>query len=100
MLPLANIAEDDRSFIADPFEQFCALRRLKAENLELLAIYHSHPGGGVDPSREDLAYATQWPCIHLIIAASTLTTSDARFRGFRYEQSGLFTEVPVQFLSG
>jgi proteasome lid subunit RPN8/RPN11 len=61
-LPLVNLAPDDRSFLADPYSQYRALQRLRAGKLTLLAIYHSHPGGGVVPSAEDLAHAQSWPC--------------------------------------
>src|SRR5262249_8896906 len=60
VLQLPNLATSDKQFIADPFAQFCALQRLKSEQLELLGIYHSHPGGGVEPSREDLNHAKRW----------------------------------------
>src|SRR5205809_4868953 len=62
VLPLRNIALGNKVFLADPFEQFRALRKLQDEDLKLLAIYHSHPGGGVDPSQNDLDYASHWPC--------------------------------------
>jgi proteasome lid subunit RPN8/RPN11 len=96
VLPLPNIAEGNRSFIADPFAQFCALRRLRDESAELLAIYHSHPDGGVDPSLDDLAYARRWSCVHLIIAVSTDASSDARVRGFRYGGGGRIDVVPIR----
>src|SRR5262249_15914421 len=57
VLPLPNIAQGTREFRADPFAQFRALRRLQAEGILLLAIYHSHPDGGVEPSEHDLIYA-------------------------------------------
>src|SRR5216684_5813006 len=60
VVPLLNISQDRRSFVADPFEQYLALRRIKSMGLELLAIYHSHPGGGSDPSADDLKYAQPW----------------------------------------
>ena len=96
VLPLPNIAAGNRSFIADPFAQFCALQRLQDESLELLAIYHSHPDGGVDPSQDDLAYARRWSCVHLIIAVSTHAGSDARFRGFRFGEGGCIDLVPIR----
>jgi proteasome lid subunit RPN8/RPN11 len=99
VLPLPNIAAGKRSFVADPFAQFCALRRLRDESLELLAIYHSHPEGGVDPSQDDLVYASRWSCVHLIIAVSTYPGSDARLRGFRYGEGGRIEVVPIRVFS-
>jgi proteasome lid subunit RPN8/RPN11 len=96
-LPLPNIAFGNRAFLADPYAQFCALRRLRAENLQLLAIYHSHPDGGVDPSHDDLAYAQQWPCAHLIVAIDTNAEDEARLRAFRYSDHGSIEEIVIGF---
>src|SRR5918912_1567933 len=38
ILPLANLASDSRSFLADPYDQFLALRSIEAQQLTLLAI--------------------------------------------------------------
>ena len=96
VVPLPNIASGDKRFIADPLEQFLAFRRLKSEGLELLALYHSHPDGGTDPSEEDLLYARQWRCAHIIVAASTETQSIKGFGAFRYLATGVIEEVQVQ----
>lgn len=87
-LPLVNIASSERAFIADPYSQYCALRRIEAENLNVLAIYHSHPGGGVDPSVEDLVHARKWACAHLIVALQERSDNGERFRAFRFDQLG------------
>jgi proteasome lid subunit RPN8/RPN11 len=98
VLPLANIAAGNRAFIADPFEQFCALHRLQAENLELLGIYHSHPDGGVDPSADDFYYASRWSCPQVIIALRS-AESDLRLRAFLYRKRGSIENVRIQIRS-
>jgi proteasome lid subunit RPN8/RPN11 len=98
VLPLMNIATLNRAFIADPFEQFCALRRLQSHNWQLLAIYHSHPGGGVDPSPEDLVYARRWSCIHLIVAVGMHAEFGERLRAFRCDELGSIEEVEIRLL--
>ena len=87
--PLANIADSQLSFLADPYDQFCALRKFAAENLQLLAIYHSHPDGGVEPSQDDLIYAQRWHCAHLIVAVSSREEAEPRLRAFRCRQGGM-----------
>jgi proteasome lid subunit RPN8/RPN11 len=67
VLPLPNIA-GPRAFLADPYAQYLALRRLQEARLELLATYHSHPDGGVLPSPADIEFARLWPCSHVIVA--------------------------------
>jgi proteasome lid subunit RPN8/RPN11 len=56
------------AFLADPYAQYLALRRLREVGLELLAAYHSHPGGGLLPSAADIEFARWWPCPHVIVA--------------------------------
>jgi proteasome lid subunit RPN8/RPN11 len=57
-----------RAFLVDPYAQFRALRGLRADGLEPLAVYHSHPAGGVRPSDDDLRFARRLPYLQLIIA--------------------------------
>jgi proteasome lid subunit RPN8/RPN11 len=67
LLPLENLA-GTRAFLADPWAQFQAERKLRAAELSPVAIYHSHPGGGSDPSTLDLVFALRWSIVHIIIA--------------------------------
>ena len=66
VLPLPNLA-GPHAFLADPYAQYLALCRLREAGLELLATYHSHPGGGVLPSPADIEFARLWPCRHVIV---------------------------------
>src|SRR5688572_5649318 len=95
-LPLVNVAHDARAFVADPYSQYCALQRIEAEHLHLLAIYHSHPGGGVDPSAEDLAYARPWSCAHIVVALGDSEAREHRLRAFRFDQHGGTENVPIE----
>jgi proteasome lid subunit RPN8/RPN11 len=88
-LPLGNIASNDRAFVADPYSQYKALQRLESDDHDLLAIYHSHPGGGLEPSPEDLVYARRWPCAHLIVALTDSIGGRARFAAFRHVPDGI-----------
>lgn len=67
MLPLPNVA-GSRRFLVDPYAQYKAMRQFAAEKLEALAMYHSHPGGGVRPSRDDVRFFSHVPYMQLIIA--------------------------------
>ena len=57
-----------KRFLVDPYAQFQALRQLSSAGLEPLAVYHSHPGGGVQLSAEDISFATHLPYLQLVIA--------------------------------
>ncbi|WP_147332091.1 M67 family metallopeptidase [Geodermatophilus marinus] len=67
-VPLTNLAKG-RVFIADPYEQFVGIQRLKRRGLELVGIYHSHPGGTPILSPADRVFAMDWNCVHLVVAS-------------------------------
>lgn len=66
-LPLPNYAGRD-AYLADPWAQFRAERLLANRGYQLVAVYHSHPGGGAGLSPLDLAFARQRTCLQVIVA--------------------------------
>lgn len=54
VIPLVNALHSPIEYAAEPQGLFDAMRRLREEHLELLAIYHSHPKSEAIPSRRDL----------------------------------------------
>ncbi|GAA4007502.1 M67 family metallopeptidase [Deinococcus rubellus] len=58
LYPLSNVAAaPEREYLADPAGLLRALKAMRAESLELVAIYHSHPVGPAQFSRTDRARA-------------------------------------------
>jgi proteasome lid subunit RPN8/RPN11 len=51
--PLVNAAASPTRFESEPRSLLDAERRRREAGLELLAVYHSHPGGPAVPSRTD-----------------------------------------------
>lgn len=68
VVPLVNVSRDHKAFLADPFSQYLAFKRIEEASLVLLAIYHSHPDGGATPSSLDAVFAQGWECIHVVIS--------------------------------
>jgi proteasome lid subunit RPN8/RPN11 len=69
--------------LADPRAQFEAEQQMSDLQLACLAVYHSHPGGGTDPSPLDVAFAQRRPDItHVIVAVDSpsFVESVAAFR--------------------
>lgn len=87
VLPLPNIASDGM-FLADPYSQYQAFAYLRKQGYELQAIYHSHPGGGTEPSASDIAWGSSWSCAHVIVALPALCSaahrSTTRMRAWRF----------------
>ena len=61
LVPMTNAENSDAHYSFDPEEQFAALDKAKAEDLELIAAYHTHPITPARMSDEDihLAYDTE-----------------------------------------
>lgn len=67
IIPINNVADDPTHFFfLDPQQLAQILPDLYAENLDILAYYHSHPRGNPIPSATDIASA-DFGSVHLII---------------------------------
>ncbi|HEY7427522.1 MAG TPA: M67 family metallopeptidase [Gemmataceae bacterium] len=53
--PLLNAAASPVEFESDPASLFSALNDIHRQEMEVLAVYHSHPTSEPIPSRKDLA---------------------------------------------
>ena len=53
-IPMKNVAESSSEYEMDPAELIAAFRGLRDSGEELLAIYHSHPHGPAELSRNDI----------------------------------------------
>jgi proteasome lid subunit RPN8/RPN11 len=69
LLPITNIAEHpETQFYMEPTEMFRAYKKLEQQNLDLLAIYLSHPKSAPIPSTTDIREAEIPNVIHIIIS--------------------------------
>lgn len=67
--PAENAAsEPSTSFAIDPDEQRELLERISARSEEIVALFHSHPNSGPEPSLRDRAMAENWPGLIWVIA--------------------------------
>jgi proteasome lid subunit RPN8/RPN11 len=91
--PVANVAGDRRRlFEMDPGGLIDAVRRIREQQEELLAIYHSHPSAPAMPSLADIAQHEYPGVLYLIVSLGTkgvLEMRGFRLRGERVE------DVPV-----
>lgn len=93
VLPLPNLI-GSRAFLVDPFAQYTAERTLKRRGLILLAVYHSHPGGGAQLSPEDLAFAMDRPFLQIVIALAHEQRAGEEARAYRVS-GGASVSVPL-----
>jgi proteasome lid subunit RPN8/RPN11 len=96
VFPVTNVLHSRVRFQMDPEEQWAAFQAMEARSLELLAIYHSHPGGPAAPSPLDVAQAAYPGVIHLIWS---LAQGEWTCRGYQIE-GGLVVEIGIKVGSG
>lgn len=87
-----NVAESPARFVIDPKDHFDARRAARAQGLEVLGFYHSHPHSHAYPSPIDRAEAAYPEAVHLIVG---LAGGQPEMRLFRLAD-GEVNEVAVK----
>ena len=88
-----NVAAGNRLYEIDPRQLIeLEFRELPAENLEIVAIYHSHPESPAYPSATDVELAF-WPDT-LFLICSLSERDRPEIRGFRIRE-GAIQEVAL-----
>lgn len=80
--PARNLSPDARRFEIDPQDQFDALHKAREAGHAIIGCYHSHPGGGAQPSATDLAGAGEEDFLWLIAAGDAVAAFDYCDGGF------------------
>ena len=79
LYPVTNIAGDPAHiFEMDPARQIDAMRQMRDNNEELMAIYHSHPSSPAQPSQIDIKQAAYPDALYLIVSLNTKGVLDLR----------------------
>lgn len=92
--PCRNVHPGDRRrrFLIDPERQLAVQREARAQGLEIVGFYHSHPGGSAQPSEEDVRMAHPG-MLMLIVALRHGLVAEAR--AWRFSGGG-FSEVALE----
>lgn len=91
---LTNIDHSPEHFSFDPAEQFQVFRSARADGLEIIANYHSHPETPSRPSVEDIRLAYDPNILYLIVS---LATEIPVLKAFSI-QDGISKEIPIEVL--
>jgi proteasome lid subunit RPN8/RPN11 len=81
------------SYEIAPRELFSLFREIRAQNLELLGIYHSHPGTENVPSPTDIARAYYPDAAYFIISPAPNTSKPVR--AFQIK-NGIVSELQIE----
>jgi proteasome lid subunit RPN8/RPN11 len=66
--PLVNAAASPREYLSDPHSMFAAVRDMRRRDIDILAVYHSHPTSEPVPSQTDLE-RNWWPGVISLIVS-------------------------------
>lgn len=91
--PMTNIDQSPEHFSFDPAEQFKVLREARAEGLQIIANFHSHPETPSRPSDEDIRLAYDPNILYFI---ALLATKIPVLKAFRI-QNGKVTEEIISY---
>ena len=89
---MTNVDNSGDHFMMDPKEQFAVVKDIRSGDLEMLAIYHSHPATPARPSQEDIRLALTPNVTYVIV--SLQKPGRPVINGFAFKNSE-FEEVPV-----
>ena len=87
----ANLDAEPTRYSIDPADHFRAIRGARADGLEVVGAYHSHPATAAIPSATDIAEATSGAdFVYLIVSLV-----DEDVRAYRIDE-GTAVRIPLQ----
>lgn len=94
---MTNTDKSTDHFMMEPSEQFKVVKDIRSADLEMLAIYHSHPESPARPSTEDIRLGLTPDVTHVIVSIQNLAKPEVK--GFKIED-GNVTAMPVKIMKG
>jgi proteasome lid subunit RPN8/RPN11 len=76
--PMTNTDASRDHFMMDPREQFSVVKALRSQELEMLAVYHSHPATPARLSDEDLRLALTPGISYVIVSLADPSAPEIR----------------------
>ena len=87
----ANLDPAPTRYSIDPIDHFRAIRGARADGLEVVGAYHSHPASAAIPSATDIAEATSGAAFVYLIVSLV----DEDVRAYRIDE-GTAVRIPLQ----
>lgn len=92
VISVENIYHSPYRYRMDPEGQLSAFQYIEKQGLELLAIYHSHPGGPAHPSSTDIKEAYYPDAVYVIVSPDN---GSYIARGFIINKGDVL-EIPIR----
>jgi proteasome lid subunit RPN8/RPN11 len=77
--PLDNAAASPTQYLSEPRSMLAAMKDMRSQSIDVLAVYHSHPTSEPVPSKTDLELNYSSQVVNFIIS---LKDGEARLRGW------------------
>lgn len=75
---VTNIENSSVSYLMDSKEQFQAMKQMRNDCDEMVAIYHSHPNSPAYPSAKDMELAFYSEAVYVIVSLDHLESPDVK----------------------
>ena len=92
--PMTNVDQSPEHYSFDPEEQFAAMKKAQAQELDLMAVYHTHPATTPRMSAEDVRLAYDTSIYYVIYSLQT-----DEVKAFKVNSNKQVTEVPVKIIA-
>lgn len=92
--PMTNVDQSPEHYSFDPEEQFAAMKKAQAQELDLMAVYHTHPATTPRMSAEDVKLAYDTSIYYVIYSLQT-----DEVKAFKVNSNKQVTEVPVKIIA-
>jgi proteasome lid subunit RPN8/RPN11 len=92
---MTNTDQSNEHFMMAPVEQFAVIKEMRANGLEMIAIYHSHPESPARPSAEDIRLALTPNVSYVIVSLEE--ANNPVLKSFRLA-AGLVETEEVEYL--
>ena len=92
---IKNIDESKVTYLMDPREQIKVFKDMRTNEVELKAIYHSHPNHPAYPSQTDVRLAYYPEAVYIIISIND--NKEVEMHGFRILE-GNITEADIEII--
>lgn len=94
---MTNVDNSSDHFMMNPAEQFAVVKNMRAADLKMSAIYHSHPATPARPSEEDIRLALTPDATYVILSLEN--PEEPYAKAFLIDE-GVVTERPLRILKG
>lgn len=89
--PMTNTQKSPKTYLMEPKEQLMVMKQMRRDNLDMLAIYHSHTASEPYPSKTDVEMAFYQDVSYVIV--SLADQDNPKTRSFQLADGKIIEET-------